>query len=122
MNIRKKLLDALDLTIDDLSEDCLVDILLDVHKRNQQQIKQLQGENSHEREMIHEEREIMKRDYQRMHEDPLFCTSGEYFFRYGRQLFCVNIQGHQINMFERKGRSDAVARQLSRDEWESFFS
>ncbi len=102
MNTKQKILDALDIAIDDLSEDRLIDILLDAYKDTRRQLNEVKFENARERETIRRERERMQEDHRRMREDPLYCAQGEYYFVYDKRMFGVRIQGRKIDMFERR--------------------
>ena len=107
--MKQKLLAALGITLDDVSEERLLDILLDAYKAKQKQIQQLEGENGHEREMLHAEREKLRDELHRVRSDPLYGASGQFWFLGGlpQVSYCVTIQsGKAVEMYERHGKID----------------
>jgi hypothetical protein len=120
MNTKQKILDALGCTIEDISKARLIDVLLDAFKVKQAEIEKLRGENGHEREMMHAERELMKRDHQRMRSDPTYCGPiGRYFFvgKDGRK-FWGRLQNGRLELFERVKNVDFPACEVANGEWE----
>lgn len=78
MDAKQKLLEALCITFDDLSEARLLDILLDAYKAKKERIVQLEGENAHEREVLQSEREALLAERRRMQTDPTYFVSGDF--------------------------------------------
>jgi hypothetical protein len=123
VSVKGKLIKALDITIADLDEDRLVDILLDSYRQKNGRIRQLEGENAAERERLHQGLECIRRERERLHNDPLYGAAGEYFFEIAprgkspRQFFCVRVHGHRIDAFEHRESYDYAMRQMDRSEW-----
>lgn len=120
MSTKQKILVILDDVLDDVSEQRLLDILLDAYQARQAEIKKLKSEIAYERENLHRLQESTTDEYRRMRSDPLYGAFGEYFFELPgkqRQFFCVRVQGKRFEMFERKGNVDFMCRQMSREEW-----
>lgn len=106
---KQKLLDALNITFDDLSEDRLLDILLDAYKAKKQRIAALEVENAQERERLQNDLECVRRERQRMREDPLYCVAGEFFFKGRSCIIGVVVRGGHIQAFERQSGIDYLA-------------
>ena len=119
MNIKQKILDGLGCTLDEISEERLIDILLDAYQAKERRIKALEGENAREREAMHEEREAMKREHHLMRTDPLYCAPGRYYFAVAGRRFSVDIQGSAIKMLQRDSRIDVLAQRISENEFHS---
>lgn len=119
MKTKQKILEALDCALDEISEERLLEILMDAYKAKKDRISQLEGENCHEREVMHHERQKMHEEYRRMRDDPLYCASGRYFFLVNHHKISVYIQGTKIEAFERVGQTDYAAEQLPPAEWHS---
>ena len=117
MSVKEKILDALDVAIDDVSELRLVDILLDAYKLKVKRIEELNAENAMERERLYAERDMMAQERHKMRSDPLYCAAAEYYFSCDGRKFGIHIQGPRIDMFERRNNVDIRAQQLSRSEW-----
>ena len=117
MSVKQKILDGLGCALDHISEERLIDILLDAYKAKQRHIEQLEGENAHEREMLHAEHESLRREQEKMRRDPLYCAHGRYFFAVNGRRFIVDVQGGQIDMCEREKRIDVRAQRLSAEEF-----
>ena len=66
MTIKQKLLDALGNTLDHISEERLIDILLDAFKAKQDEIEKLRSENSYERQRLRQERDTLENERLRM--------------------------------------------------------
>ena len=99
MTSKAKILEALDIALDDVSEDCLLDILLDAYKSKDQAILRLEGENAREREDMHQERERMREEYDRRRSDPLYCTAiGEYYFIDNGCRYRVRVQSGHVSL------------------------
>ena len=117
MDNKQKILEALDVAIDDIKESRLLDILLDAYKDQKRQIAELKAENSAERESMYHERESMKAEHRRMREDPLYCASGNYYFVCNGRRFVVSVQGFKMEMFEQNESIHHFAQQLSPSEF-----
>ena len=117
MSLKEKILDTLGCALDDISEDRLLDILLDAYKAKQHRIKELANENAYERDLLERERMRLIQEQQRMRGDPLYNAGGDYFFRYDRQKFRVCVQGNQIELFEQRGNVAWAVQQIDRAEW-----
>lgn len=116
MKTKQRLLKALDCSLEDISEDRLVDILLDTFNAKKRRIEELEGDNARERFDIQNERDRMRDELHRMRSDPLYGAGGEYYFMCDGKKFGVVVQG-RISMFERRGSIDYAAQQLSPREW-----
>lgn len=119
MSIKEKILSALDCALEDITEDRLIDILLDAYQAKTQQIVKLQGENAAERERLHHDHEMLREEHRRMRMDPLYGADGEYFFSCNGRKFNIKVRGGKIDMFERSSSAscDFVAQRMSMDEW-----
>ena len=113
MSVKQKILDGLGCALDHISEERLIDILLDAYKAKQKRIEALEGENAHEREMLHAEHESLRREQHKMRSDPLYCASGRYYFGVNKMRFVVDVQCGQISMFQRESRVDVRAQQFT---------
>jgi hypothetical protein len=113
MPSKQKLLDALDCTLEDLSEDRLLDLLLDAYAAKKKKIEELRSENAREAQALHDQREVLDKEYQRMRRDPTIWLASQYFFRTQTALLVVNIRGPEISICERKKGIDYAAEQLS---------
>lgn len=113
MNTKKRILEALDCALDDISEERLLDILLDAYHSKKKEIERLQGENSHEREMLHSEREQCLEDRRRMLRDPLYGATAQYYFLVNGHRIGVTVIGSRIDVFERQKNIDFSAQQIT---------
>lgn len=118
MPSKQKILDALDVAIDDLGEDRLIDILLDAYKAKNDRILQLEGENCHERLVLQSERESLREESRRMRSDPLYGPGGHYFFLVNDHKIKVIVQGGRIDVFERLKDIIYPAQIVSPADWE----
>lgn len=120
MDSKQKLLEALCITFDDLSESRLLDILVDAYKAKKKRIAQLEAENAHERETLRAEREALLSERRQMRSDPLYCATGDYFFECNGHRFAVQVHGAHVQMFERaRNGLDFAGRPMSLMEFES---
>lgn len=117
MSYKQKLLEALNITFDDLSESRLLDILLDAYKAKKERIIQLEAENAHERETLRAEREALLSERRRMQTDPTYFISGDFLFRCRDRSFCVTIVSGRVEMFERSQGCDFRAQPMSHENW-----
>ena len=118
-SVKQKLLRALDCLLDDISEERLVDILLDAYKAKRDRITELEGENARERVLLQTEREQIHDAHRRMNSDPLYGASGRYYFVVNKRKFCVQIEGgRRIQMFERQAHIDFAAEQIRAEDFE----
>lgn len=118
---KEKLLEALDCTIDDVSEERLVDVLLDSYAKMKERIKVLEAENSGERERLHYEMNNIQEERMKMRRDPTYWTAGDFYFidhvALMGQKMRVRIVGTKIELSQRRGNVDFVMRQVSGTEW-----
>jgi hypothetical protein len=117
MSVKSKIVEALGCTLDDISEERLVDILLDSYRTKKQEISRLQVENIREREDMYRERQSLRDEQRRMRSDPLYGPEGYYYFLSDRRKFTVAVQGGRITMSERMKNVDMVAQQVQLVEW-----
>lgn len=102
MSIKKKILGVLDVSLDEITEHRLLDILIDAYHAKQKRINELAGANAREREDIHLQREQMAQEHRRMRTDPLYCASGTYLFEYDhRTQVQVDVQGFRVTAVKR---------------------
>jgi hypothetical protein len=80
-------------------------------------------ENITERRDIHGERERIKNEIHRLHTDPLYGATGEYFF-YAPSVvtrspdrFVVVVSGREITLRVKRDRYDEMIQQVSREEF-----
>lgn len=117
VNNRSRILEALGDVVDDISEERLLDILIDSYAAKKRRISELEGENAHERQALHDDRERLREEMRRMRSDPLYGAHGTYFFLCNNRKFRFDIYGRHISMFERVDQYDFAAMQLSQEEW-----
>ena len=117
MTTKQKILAALDCALDDLSEERLVDILLDAYERKKARIVELEAENAAERQRIHAERKALQREQHRLSSDPLYGARGEYFFTLDGRYFSVSISGRDIYLTERRIGYLWSYLQISHEDW-----
>lgn len=119
MDSKQKLLEALNITFDDLSETRLLDILLDAYKSKKERIAQLESENAHERDTLRADREALLSERRRMQTNPTYFVSGDFLFRCRDRRFCVTIANGHVQMFERSRSSgcDFCAEPMSHENW-----
>jgi hypothetical protein len=110
MTVKTKILEALNITFDDISEDRLLDILLDAYKSKDQAILRLEGENACERER-------MRGEYHRMRSDPLYCREGAYYFAIEKARFTVLVQSDRVDLMARSHGHDVIATPMSPEDW-----
>lgn len=118
MNNRSRILEALGDVVDDISEERLLDILLDSYAAKKQRIKELEGENAHERQALHDDRERLHEEMRRMRSDPLYGACGDYYFTVGGRYFRFHVHGGRVDMLEEcKGNISYAAQQMSLEAW-----
>jgi hypothetical protein len=125
MSIKEKILEVLDCALDDLSEERLLEILLDAYQGKKRTIANLEHECSAVRQQLHDEKERIRDEHKRIRSDPLYTAPGEYFFYYEwtagldrhKQRLGVRIVGRSIEMFERQKGYDVAIMQVSREEF-----
>jgi hypothetical protein len=120
MSVKNKILAALDYALEDISEDHLIDILLDAYKAKKDHIRKLEAENEHERNDIYHERQRMREEAKCMRSDPLYCREGVYYFLSNGRKFTVMVQGGRVNLSELHRENpniDINACPLSLEEW-----
>lgn len=122
MKTKQKIIDALGCALDDISEDRLLDILLDAYKAKKDRISQLEGENCHERLVMESERQFMHDERKRLHTDPTYGAAGQYFFVVNHHKIAIRIQGRMIEVTEKVDQVDYLGQQLSPAEWHSPFN
>lgn len=114
---KERLLQALDIAIDDLSEGVLLEVLIAAYEQKKAECAKLQGENAQERENLHLAEGRLLEEQHRLRNDPLYGAAGEYYFDINGRRFGVVVQGSRMDMFERKGNIDYAARQMPPAEW-----
>jgi hypothetical protein len=125
MSIKDKLLEALELDPELLSDDRLLDLLLDAHARRQQRINELERERAGQQLAHQRSMEALQEERERARRDPLYTAPGEYFFYYEwtagldrySQRFVVRIVGRAVTMSERKQGYDMMIQQVSREDF-----
>ena len=117
MTTKKKIIAALGCALDDISEERLLDILLDAYAGKKKRIQELERENLAERERLHQDLECIRREQDRMRSDPLYSLGGDYYFFCNGRKMLVQVQGGQIQMCERIGTIDYCAKQVARESW-----
>lgn len=118
MSIRDKILSALTSTLEDLSEERLVDILIDELKSARAEVERRAGENIAEYQRLQQDREHNREEYLKMHREPLYCVKGEFHFATADdRFFCIHVQGTQLGMFERRLNVDYQVPRISHEEW-----
>ena len=117
MAVKEKILGALEMTFEDLSLERLIDILLDAYNGKKKRIEELNAENARERERLHVDIEVMRRERERMRSDPLYLLHGDYFFECNGRRFHVSVQGSHIKMTEQQGKHAYMASQMTWAEW-----
>ena len=125
MNIKEKILEVLDCALGDLSEERLLEILLDAYQRKKRTIANLEHECSAVRQQLHDERQQIREEHRRMRNDPLYTVPGAYFFYHEwtdgldrhRQRYVVRIIGRAVELFERQLGYDVAVMQVSREEF-----
>ena len=104
MSIKQKLLDSLNVTLEDISMERLIDILLDTYKAKCQYIKKLEGENAHEREQLESARKAIGQEMDRIRCDPTLLCAKEYnFISRNKIKFTVQIVNSKVILIERVG-------------------
>lgn len=110
MTTKEKILAALDCALEDLSDDRLLDILLDAYESKKKAIKDAEARWAEMRF----DREQLRADVHRMRTDPLcYTVAGQYHFREGNRKFCVVINGRDLTMYERRGIVDYSMPQIT---------
>lgn len=116
-DLRKRILSALDIPFEEISESRLVDILIDEHEAAKATVSKLKAENADEREALRQERETIRVEMRKMRSEPLYCAAGEFYFVRGEAGFLIVIQGTRINLFEHSGAAFYPVVQVSSEEW-----
>ncbi len=117
MSIRDKLLEAIEFDTDGLNESILLDILFESLKKLKNKVKELECENTAERECLHRNRDVLREEMKRIRTDPLASVYGEYYFVCDNHKYQIRIQGPKITMFGRERQIDYAAQQISVEEW-----
>lgn len=121
MSVRSKLLEAVgEIDIHDIGESALVDILVNKIKSQEKRIQELNGENAHERQRLHDEREAMHKDRQEMRRNPLYGVYGQFYFlgRDNQRIQLVMQSGQIVSMIERFKNTDFMMRQITPTQWD----
>ena len=118
MSTKQKIIDALGCALDDISEDRLLDILLDAYEAKKHEIEVLEGANAREREDMYHERERMREEYRCMRSDPLYSPEGVYYFTLDEQRFTVVVRGRKIDLMERNAFGyEKLAMPMKLEDW-----
>jgi hypothetical protein len=125
MSAKEKILEVLDCALDDLSEERLLEILLDAYQEKRRTIANLEHECTAVRRQLHDEKERIRDEHARMRNDPLYTATGEYFFYLPRHddvkrapdKYIVAVKGQQITMRVSRDRYCQLAQQISRAEF-----
>jgi len=118
MSIKGKLLEAVgDVDVSDIGTEALVDILTSRIKAQDKKIQELHGENAGERQRLYDATEAINRDRKEMQRNPLACAHGEYFFRSGKNIIIINIQGYKITVMESDGKMDYLLEKVPPSEY-----
>src|SRR5690348_12352856 len=115
--MKEKILKALDCALEDLSEERLLDILLDAYKAKSARIESLEAENAREREQLRVAQKLAQQELNRLRTDPFYWASGEYFFFCNGKRLRIAIRGSNIQLFERIGIIDYEGQRLRGEEW-----
>lgn len=114
VSTRSRILAALDVTLEDIPEHRLVDILLDSYRAKVREVAELRQENAVERESIEAARQQFIEETREMRCDPFYCANGaELTFVDNSDCFVVRAFGGKVQLFKRKDGVDYVLRQIS---------
>ena len=122
--LKEKLLDTLDFALDDVSEERLLDILLDAYNAQKREIERLRGENAREAQRLHDQHDALMRERRELRYNPLCGASGSWFFTANGQYFSVSAAGGIIReatlRVKAKGQ-DVVyaAQQMTPEQWDA---
>ena len=117
--VKEKILEALNVTLEDLSECRLIEILIDAYKAKESEVSELKAANNQERVDLALERGQMRQEYHKMRSDPLYGAAGNYCFALDDKKFQVHVQG-KVELMERRGCFDVRAIPLSQAEFEGL--
>jgi hypothetical protein len=123
--IKEKLLDTLDFSLDDVSEERLLDILLDAYNGQKKEVERLRSANVGEALRLHEQQNALIRERRELRYNPLYGASGSWFFTANGQYFSVSAAGGKIReaalRVKAKGQ-DVVyaAQQMTQQQWEAL--
>lgn len=116
VSTRSRILAALDVTLDDIPEHRLVDILLDSYRAKVREVAELRQENAVEREGIETARQQFIEETREMRRDPFYCVNGaELTFVDNSDCFVVRAFGGKVQLFKRKDGVDYVLKEVSRE-------
>jgi len=123
--LKEKLLSTLDFALDDVSEERLLDILLDAYRARKEEIERLRGENAHEVQKLNDQHEALMRERSELRRNPLYGASGSWFFTANGQYFSVRASGGKICeaslRVKVKGQDvEYAAQELSPAQWEAL--
>lgn len=102
MTIKSKIMEALDITFEDLRDETLIDILIECYERKCKQIKTLEHANDAEKIDLHNQQDAIITELHRMRNDPTYNKAGTYYFYDANLKFAVTIYGSQVHMTVRK--------------------
>ena len=121
--VKGKLLEAVgEIDIQDIGEAALVDILVNKIRALEQRIKELHGENAHERLVMQSDREALKRERTDMLRNPAYGAHGQFFFM-GRddRRYMLTMTGGRIESFtERWKGNDWLMQTIGHSQWEKL--
>lgn len=114
VSTRSRILAALDVTLDDISEHRLVDILLDSYRTKVKEVAALRQENAVERESIESVRQQFIKEMREARSNPFYCTnSAELTFIDNSDCFVLRAFSGKVQLFKRKDGVDYVLKQIS---------
>lgn len=120
MSVKTKLLEAVgDIDISDIGEEALVEILVNKIASLEKRVKELHGENSCERQRLHDETEALHRERHEMRRNPMYGAYGECYFL-GRKAsrFRVTMRaGNILELIEREKKIDFPLQRISGEQW-----
>ena len=119
MSVKTRILKALqELDLGDISEDGLIAVLLDAYDTRGREIKRLEGENVHEREQLHEQRESILRERHRMRSDPTLLCVADYFFIApdGKTKFHVLVAEGKVHLNQQLSNYAVAMRPISKEQ------
>jgi hypothetical protein len=121
MNVKEKILEVLDCALDDLSEERLLEILLDAYKAKKQRISDLENQHAGIQLAQQRDHESVMEERRRMRNDPTYAMAGEYFFIQHRGVqynkFIVRIAANFVELLERNPTYDMMISQVPREEF-----
>jgi hypothetical protein len=127
MSLKERLLAALDTSLDEVSEEILVDVLLEQLKQAKATVFEAQQALIREGLRADSFQKEMKEREHRMCIDPTYAAHGDFYFASttitGAPLYVVSIgDAHNIRMFRREGGIDYTMMQISPEYYQSLIA